>query len=255
MSAPFRLSVGSLGPRQQSPTTCGPACAAIARMLVDAPFGRWILHGEGQPVPGAEGSTVDERFASWERTVQTRTNGWVGPGRWVTLPWPRSLGTPPWGLRGELENGATRAGTRYRLVPVRGHFEESLRARYRRLTDLVVDGEPAALYVGNHLLPRHIGLVLPGAHEGELAVYEPGSGRVLPLVEDDFATRRLDVGGWSVPWVLVQPTGHRRVGRGSPARVTWGVPRLGADPTPEALRRESVQPSRSGRGRISSSSV
>ena len=75
VSAPYRLVQGSSGPRQQSPTTCGSACATVARMLVDAPFARWITAGEGQPVPGAEGSTQAERFASWERTVHARTNG------------------------------------------------------------------------------------------------------------------------------------------------------------------------------------
>lgn len=238
MSAPFRLTAGAPGPRQQSPTTCGSACATVARMLVDAPFARWIIHGEGSPVPGAEGSTQAERFAAWERTVHTRTNGWAAPGGGLALAWPRGLGTPPWGLKHELETGAARVGTRYRLVSVRGHSQESLRARYRRLTDLVVEGEPAALYVGNALLPRHIVLVLPGTRDGELTVYEPASGGVLPLTEDDFATRRLDLGGWSVPWLLVQPTGHRRVGHGAPARSPWRVTQLHPDPAPEMLRRE-----------------
>ena len=75
MSAPFRLASGSVGPRQQSPTTCGSACATIARMLVDAPFARWVVDGEGHPVPGAEGETGAERFASWERTVQAPQTG------------------------------------------------------------------------------------------------------------------------------------------------------------------------------------
>lgn len=240
MSAPFRLTTGSSGPRQQSATTCGSACATVARMLVDAPFARWVVHGEGHPVPGAEGSTQTERFASWERTVQARTNGWAAPGGGLAMAWPRALGTPPWGLKYELEHGSSRVGTRYRLVSVRGHSQESLRARYRRLTDLVVDGEPAALYVGNALLPRHIVLVVPGARPGELTAYEPSSGRVLPLAEDAFATRRLDLGGWSIPWILIQPTGHRRVGNGSPAAAPWRVPQLNPDPTPEALRRESA---------------
>lgn len=249
MSAPYRLVPGSDGPRQQSPTTCGSACAAVARMLVDAPFARWITRGEGQPVPGAEGRTQDDRFAAWERTVQARTNGWAAPGGGLALAWPRALGTPPWGLRHELEHGASRIGTRYRLVSVRGHSQESLRARYRRLTDLVVDGEPAALYVGNALLPRHITLVLPGPRSGELTVYEPSSGRVLPLAEDEFALRRLDLGGWSVPWILVQPTGHRRAGNASPAGAPWRVPHLNPDPTPELLRRDP------GGGEVSSSSA
>ncbi|MGO4245196.1 hypothetical protein AB4028_14790, partial [Janibacter sp. RAF20_2_2] len=144
--------------------------------------------------------------------------------------------TPPWGLRRELEQGASRVGTRYRLVSVRGHSEESLRARYRRLLDLVVDGEPAALYVGSRLLPRHVTLVLPGQRADALDVYEPASGSVQLLDEDAFARRRLRLGGWSVPWILVQPTGHRRVVEGAPATSPWRVPRLAPEPSPDLLR-------------------
>lgn len=236
MSAPFRLTTGSQGPRQQSPTTCGSACATVARMLVDVPFARWITDGEGHPVPGAEGMTPAERFASWERRVQARTNAWVTPAGGPSLAWPRVLGTPPWGLTRELENGASRVGTRYRVVSVRGHSEESLRARYRRLLDLVVEGEPAALYVGSAMLPRHVTLVMPGQRTAELDVYEPHSGRVFALEEEAFATRSLDLGGWPGPWFLVQPTGHRRETAGGPLTSGWRVPRLSPQPSPDLLR-------------------
>ncbi|MGE9781337.1 hypothetical protein [Janibacter sp. G368] len=236
MNAPFRLVQGSSGPRQQSPTTCGSACATVARMLVDAPFARWVATGEGHPVPGAEGATAAERFAAWERVVHARTNGWRGPGGGFTLAWPQALGTPPWGLAHELERGGSRPGTRYRIISVRAHSEESLRARYRRLLDLVVDGEPAALYVGSRLLPRHVTLVLPGERPDVLHVYEPASGSVQVLEEDAFATRRLRLGGWAVPWILVQPTGHRRVLDGSAATAAWRVPRLAPEPSTDLLR-------------------
>lgn len=236
MSAPFRLVNGGRGPRQQSPTTCGAACATVARMLVDAPFARWIVAGEGHLVPGAEGGTQAERFAAWERTVHARTNGGRTPGGALLMPWPRALGTPPWGLKHELENGASRVGTRYRILSVRGHSQETLRARYRRLLDLVEEGQPAALYVGNALLPRHVTLILPG-ERGRLGVYEPHAGLVRDLDEDDFAGRRLGLGGWDVPWILVQPTGHRRVAREVPSALTWRVPSLAPGPTPEVLQR------------------
>lgn len=234
MSPTFRLVQGACGPRQQSATTCGAACATVARMLVDAPFARWIMVGEGHPVPGAEGETQAERFAAWERTVQARTNGWRGPAGGLLLPWPRMLGTPPWGLRHELEHGASRAGTRYAIVPVRGHNEEGLRARYRRLVDLVVEGEPAALYVGNRVTPRHVTLVLPGDRSTDVEVYDPATGHVTVLDEDAFAARRLSLGGWKVPWVLVQPTGHRRLPVRGPVTAAWRIPALGPAPSTEA---------------------
>ena len=54
--------------------------------------------------------------------------------------------------------------------------------------------------------------------------------------EDAFATRRLRLGGWAVPWILVQPTGHRRVVEGAPATSPWRVPRLAPEPSPDLLR-------------------
>lgn len=233
--APFRLVPGVPGPRQQGPTTCGAACATVARMLVDPPFARWITAGEGQPVPGADGQSQAERFASWERTVQDRTNGWRSPNGGLLLPWPKQLGTPPWGLRHELEHGASRAGTRYRIVVVRGHSRAALRDRYRRLVDLVVEGEPAVLYVGHRLLPRHVTLVVPG-DGGGLSVYEPQTGSTGPLGQADFASGRLGLGGWDTPWILIQPTGHRRARSLSPARARWRVPGLSPDPSPDFLR-------------------
>lgn len=205
-------------------------------MLVDPPFARWVTAGEGQPVPGAEGTTTAERFAAWERTVHERTNGWRGPGGALSLGWPQALGTPPWGMKHELEHGASRTGTRYRMLSVRAHSQESLRARYRRLLDLVVEGEPAVLYVGNRLLPRHVVLVLPGDRPDTLVVYEPASGTVQPLEQEAFVHRRLSLGGWSVPWILVQPTGHRRVAARATVKSAWALPSLPREASPEMFR-------------------
>ena len=107
-------------------------------------------------------------------------------------------------------------------------------SRVDEMLDLVVDGEPAVLYVGNRLLPRHVTLVLPGERPDVLEVYEPASGTVQVLDEEAFAHRRLRLGGWSVPWILVQPTGHRRVHDAAPAPSAWRVPRLA--PEPDLLR-------------------
>ena len=40
------------------------------------------------------------------RSSPRRTNALVGAGGTLQLPWPRALGTPPWGARRELEFGA-----------------------------------------------------------------------------------------------------------------------------------------------------
>ena len=238
MSPPFRLVAGAPAPLQQSAVTCGAACLTVARMLVDPPFARWVLDGAGHPVLGAEGGSPAERFASYERTVHRRTNG-VRVGRsGIRPPWPRALGTPPWGAKAELEGGASAPGTRYECVVVRHLGRDARLAAYDRLVEHVVHGEPALLYVGNASLPRHVTLVLPGDGDRVLDIYDPGSGTVRVADRDAFVEGRLALSGWQQPWLLVQPTGHRRArARAGGALEALHLPRLSTEPTPEALQR------------------
>jgi hypothetical protein len=210
MPAAFRLHHGDLGPVQQSPVTCGSACLTVARMLVNPIFARWILSGQGPRGDAPEGATEAERFAAYEKVVMGRTNRLVAAGGRLNVPWPRALGTPPWGARKELEFGAARRGTDYRLEVLRPLWRRRLRRAYGRLLELVADGEPALLYVGSAALPRHVVLVLPGDGDSTLDVYDPGTGMVGSLDEGSFAARRLMLSGWDVPWFAVQPTGTRR---------------------------------------------
>lgn len=214
MAATFVLRHGDQGPVQQSPVTCGSACLTVARMLVNPAFARWITTGEGPHGDAPEGATEVERFAAYERVVMSRTNRVFPGGRRLNLPWPRSLGTPPWGARQELEYGASTLGTDYELILLRADTRARLRSEHARLVEVVADGEPALLYVGNRLLPRHVTLVLPGDGDALLDVYDPATGHVGLLDADSFADRRLRLSGWDVPWIAVRPTGARRVQAG-----------------------------------------
>lgn len=220
----FRLRAGDTGPVQQSPVTCGSACLTVARMLVDPVFASWVRTGEPHPPGSPSGATQAERFAAYERVVMRRTNGLVGAGRVLSLPWPRALGTPPWGAKHELEFGASRRGTEYELDVLRGHDEVGLLTGFDRLVDVVADGEPALLYIGNRLLPRHVVLVLPGDGDRMLDVYDPATGRVDHLRRDTVVERRIGLSGWDVPWLAVRPTGLRRVEDRSPARNPRPMP-------------------------------
>ena len=211
MSTGFRLRLGDQGPVQQSPVTCGSACLTVARMLVNPQFARWITTGEGPRVDAPPGDTEAERFAAYERVVMDRTNRLYAGGRRLNVPWPRALGTPPWGAKKELEFGASRRGTRYTVEVLRTDLAKRLRADHARLVEVVDDGEPALLYVGNAVLPRHVVLVLPGDGDRVLDVYDPTTGLVTLLDEESFAARRLRLSGWDVPWFAVQPDGTRRV--------------------------------------------
>lgn len=209
---PWRL--GAVGPVQQSPVTCGSASLTVARMLVDPAFAQWVVTGQPRTGAATDSRTEQSRFADYERTVMSRTNALVGAGGRLQLPWPRALGTPPWGALGELETGAATAGTRYRLRVVRFAGPAALRATYRHLVGVVDDGRPALLYVGDTLTPRHVTLVLPAAGAGVLDVYDPASGAVTALDEDRYAARRLGLAGWPMPWVLIQPDGRHSAAAG-----------------------------------------
>ena len=211
MSSVYRLRSGDIGPVQQSPVTCGSACLTVARMLVNPVFARWITSGEGPRADAPPGATEQERFAAYERVVMARTNRLFSGGGRLNVPWPRSLGTPPWGARKELEFGAARRGTDYELRVVRQLTRRALREVHARLVEVVADGEPALLYLGNGVLPRHVTLVLPGDGDRVLDVYDPATGQVTLLDETRFSRRELGIAGWDVPWVTVQPHGTRKV--------------------------------------------
>jgi hypothetical protein len=211
MTSGYRLRQGDIGPVQQSPVTCGSACLTVARMLVNPDFARWITTGEGPRADAPPGRDEQARFAAYERVVMRRTNGLLGAGRRLNVPWPHALGTPPWGASKELEFGASRRGTQYHQHVLRPLDRGRLRAAHSRLVDVVAEGEPALLYIGNGVLPRHVTLVLPGDGDRILDVYDPATGQVTLLDENRFAARKLGIAGWDVPWVAVQPTGARTV--------------------------------------------
>lgn len=222
---PYRLRLGDAGPVQQWPVSCGASCLTVARMLVHAPFASWVRTGEprlpGLPdLPAA--ASVEERFAAYEKQVMRRTNGawaWSRP----SIPWPHGWGTPPWGARRELERNASREGTRYEIVVLPRADREALVRCYGRLVDVVAEGEPGILYVGNQQVPRHLVLVLPGDGDRTLDVYDPADGRVRHLRRDEFVEHRLRMSGWDHPHLLIQPTGARlirlRVPRARRSRV------------------------------------
>ena len=207
----YRLRAGDTGPVQQSPVTCGSACLTVARMHVDPQFASWVRTGLPNPPGSPEGSTPGERFAAYERIVMRRTNSLLPGAHRLNVPWPRRLGTPPWGAQRELEYGAARRGTEYTLDVLRTDSRRELVTSFDTLVDVVAEGEPGLLYVGNTVAPRHVVLVLPGDGDRMLDVYDPGSGRVSHLRRDAVVEGRLGLSGWDVPWVAVRPTGLRSV--------------------------------------------
>jgi hypothetical protein len=197
----FDPRAGDVAPAQQSGTTCGSACLTVTRMLADDAYAAQVLRGDatGPPTPA-------ERFAAAERQMARATNAPWSPSGRLQLPWPRSLGTPPWGARAALESltGVGRGG--YAVLWVRWLGPGPRSAAYDDLRTRVTRERPALLYVGSPWLPRHVVLVLPGTGRAPLMAYEPAEGRFRELEEDAFAGARLGLGGWHVPWALVAVT-------------------------------------------------
>ncbi|KRC85313.1 hypothetical protein ASE25_19970 [Terrabacter sp. Root85] len=211
MVAPFRLVAGDHAPVQQTSTTCGSASLTVARMLANPMFAQWIRDGirkDARDGDVPDGGTEAQRFAAYEQVVASRTNAVVGAGRRLQLPWPRALGTPPWGALNELEYGAADPEADYDLAWFRQRGRVGLRHTYAALRARVRPGRPALLYVGNAWAPRHVVLVLPPTGEQELDVYEPSVGRVVDLPEHAFVERRLAIAGWDVPWAAVWADPH-----------------------------------------------
>jgi len=202
---PFHLGRGDTGPVQQSSVTCGSASLTLARMLASPEFGQWIVNGVDPRGGPPDSRSENERFAEHEREVMNRTNGIRAAGGKLNLPWPHAMGTPPWGAAKELEYGAARPGAAYAMRVVRLGSGDALRNAHRDLVGVVGDGLPALLYIGNGWAPRHVTLVLPAEGSGQLDVYDPATGSVTELAVDRFASRTLEIAGWNVPWITVQP--------------------------------------------------
>ena len=207
MERRYRLRAGQLGPIQSSTVSCGAACLALARMLGDPATARWVIEGvdASRRAPGRAGEGPTERFARLERHIHRRTNSVLTyPGR-VQAPWPRSLGTSPWGARIELEQHAAQGLSRYGLLSVRHLPAARLAGVFDEVVARVRPGSPALLYVGSGLAPRHACLLFRDPVDGSVLLYEPLTGAVSVPSRESFAASHLGLGGWNRAWFVLAP--------------------------------------------------
>jgi hypothetical protein len=190
---------------QPDPTTCGSSVLVVSRMLNDASYAAFLVDGT-DPATGQEGpGTVQSRFAEQTLAMHRLTSGARDSGGGLQLPWPSALGTRPWAVAREMTHQAGRKGVRYAARPVLP-TGSARTAAFDRLASLAAEGLATPLYVGNAWSPRHVVLVLSTeAGRDEVLIYDPARGRRYPITRDDFVGARLDVAGWSTPWVVVTP--------------------------------------------------
>lgn len=167
---------------QPDPLSCGAAVVVVARAITDPAYGEQILSAPGSP----------QRFRDEVLAAHRRVTGPVDRTGRLQLPWPRALGTPPWGVAREL------GYSRLRLIRARAG------SGYDALLATVQSGRLAPFYVGNRWLPRHVVLAL-GEHDGGLRCYEPASGRRVVVERSAFTDHRLALAGWQFPWFAVLP--------------------------------------------------
>ena len=68
---------------------------------------------------------------------------------------------------------------------------------------------PAAVYVGDRFLPRHVVLVT-GVEDDRARTYEPSSGRTIAVSRERWDHDDLRLAGWDRPWLVVSPASSRR---------------------------------------------
>lgn len=153
----------------------------MARRLVHAPYAGLV---SDQATFAHEASTLHRRITS----VRDTAGGWQ-------VPWPRAAGTPPWAVARELR---LLTGVRYTVRLVR------LRRRVWPHLQRVTADRPAAVFVGDRFLPRHVVLVT-GVADGGARTYEPSSGLVVHLGRDRWEQGDLALAGWDRPWFVVSP--------------------------------------------------
>ncbi len=209
---------GTTHATQVDKTTCGAASMTVMAMVTDPFVALWVATGQviGDYMPPEvlrvevdrlPAHTVTERWNALQKaTHRATTTGAVGP-----LPWPTSLGTPPW----RVDNVARCAGLRLRGLVIDDGSPGDLAAGIAHASAALRDGIPVPAYVGGDVslgfdtaVPRHV-VLLVGRDADSLRIYEPGSGAVhsVPIAELSPPHGRLPaLGNWTRLLWLVLPS-------------------------------------------------
>ncbi|MBL0748686.1 hypothetical protein [Nocardioides baculatus] len=167
--------------RQPDRRSCGAAALVMARRIVHPRYAGLV--GD-QATFAHEAVTLHRRLTSLADTA----GGWQ-------VPWPRSLGTPPWAVAREL-----------RLLTRVPYDVRTVRLGRRVWPHLahVTPTRPAAVFVGDRFLPRHVVLVTD-VERDITRTYEPASGLDLEVSRGRWESGDLGLAGWDRPWLVVSP--------------------------------------------------
>lgn len=199
--------------RQCDGRSCGSAALLVLAAARDPALAAWLGTGRREdgwrsplldrlPEDAWRSSGVAERAAAAQHAVLRRTN----------RLWPRALGTPPWGAARTLSMVTGRSWGWWLVDPNDAADLASAVEAVRRHASA---GQPVPVYVGGYrsrglsrTVPRHVVLVL-GARNGRLQVFEPASGAMHDLAPADLLRHPRPplpaLGGWSTVHAVVLP--------------------------------------------------
>ncbi len=205
--------------RQTDQTTCGSASLVMLAAAGDPGLAGWLAAGTvprvGAPreIAAADPARLAEltdapaevRFGVLQRVVKARSNS----GSVLGLPWPTTLGTPPWGAARE----ARYPGTRFRQRLLDDTDTVDLSGVLGQLADALDAGIPVPLYAGGDsargwstAIPRHVVLAVRSRPDGIL-LWEPSAGALIAVRTADLlhGGRPLAAfGGWShLMWAVL----------------------------------------------------
>lgn len=148
-------------------TTCGAASLGVAGLIGDPIAAMWLLEDPDR---------VAQRWPALQRRLHASiTRHGLGP-----MPWPRSLGSPPWALAGKMRH----AGVRFGAVWLDDDSPRDIAALRLHLDAALADGIPVPLYASGDsasgldaAVPRHVVLAVGTTADG-YRVYEPASGSI-----------------------------------------------------------------------------
>ncbi len=161
--------------------SCGAAALVMARRLVQVGYAGLVTD---QTTFALEANTLHRRVTSLADT----SGGWQ-------VPWPRAIGTPPWAVARELR---LLTGVPYAVRVVRRH-----RQVWAHLQG-VAGTRPAAVFVGDRLLPRHV-VLLTAVDDAGATTYEPAAGLLVDVSRERWERGDLGLAGWDRPWLVVSP--------------------------------------------------
>jgi hypothetical protein len=202
--------------RQVDDTTCGAAAMAIMLMIGDPFVGIWLASGrsffhylppEVVRIPRRTWlMTPEERWEGLQKSIHVNT---VRRGLLLLVPWPRSLGTPPW----RVDNHTRFLGLKFHGGIVDDTDETDLDAMITRATAALIDGIPVPLYASGDssrgldtVVPRHV-VLLTHTVAGGFIAYEPASAAQHFLAEKHLregGKGLKGLGNWShISWMIL----------------------------------------------------